>query len=272
MAVFTDANSALGITTTQYGVLFVLAHIPDLDQITLARLVGLDRSTAGLVLALLERRGTIERAVHREDRRRRTLILTDKGRALFERTRVPAAQAIDRLLGPVTEADKTRFLDLLEQLVVTATSPLDPAMTAQLRGLYRRPGFLIRRAHQISTALFIDECRAFDVTPTQFGMLFALERCPDLDQATLAWLVRLDRSTNAMVVGLLEARGLLERRTDPEDRRRRVLNLTPAGRHLLEDVAPLARRAVDRLVEPFSEDETRFLLAILEGIAERHGS
>ena len=38
-----------------------------------------------------------------------------------------------------------------------------------LTRLYARPGFLLRRAHQISASVFEDECRSVGLTPAQFG-------------------------------------------------------------------------------------------------------
>ncbi|GLQ55589.1 hypothetical protein GCM10010862_28480 [Devosia nitrariae] len=271
MAIFAEANAELGVTTTQFGILHTLAHIPDLDQIGLARLVRLDRSTTGLVLDLLEKRGWVDRVVHAEDRRRRQLTLTDQGRASFERMRRPAAQAVETLLADTGKKQIEQFLDSMERLVDAGLDGVEPANRGAMRDLYRRPGFLIRRAHQISSGLFVRECQAYDVTPTQYGVLYALERCPAIDQGTLAWLVRFDRSTTAMVVGLLENRGLIERRTDLVDRRRRVLNLTEAGRRLLTDVTPLARVAVDHLVQPLSAAERKLVMATLDDIIARLG-
>jgi DNA-binding MarR family transcriptional regulator len=270
VSLFIEASEALGITTTQYGIMFALAHVQDLDQIGLARLVKLDRSTTGLVLDLLERRGLVERLIHAADRRRRVLSLTPAGRNLYERTREPAAAAVLALFGPTGKTDVSRFLDVMELLVTAASEPADPTAADTMRPLYRRPGFLIRRAHQISTALFLRECHAFEITSTQYGVLFALRQCPAADQAALAWLVRLDRSTTAMVVGLLESRGLIERRIDIIDRRRRVLNLTAAGTQLLKEVAPAAQAAVEQLMQPLSAGERGFVLGMLNDIVARH--
>ena len=266
VAVFAEATSELGITTSQYGVLHALAHIEGLDQITLAKLVGLDRSTTSLVLGLLEQRGSVERTLHKTDRRRRVLMITDSGRQLYERAQGPVAQAIGRLLASLPVEERDPFLDLLERLVAAAALPIEPAMAEPLRELYRRPGFLIRRVHQISTALFIEEGRPFDITPTQFGMMFVLRQRPNIDQVTVARLARFDRSTNAMVVDLLEARGLIERRVDIADRRRRVLNLTPAGITLLDDLMPFAENARHRLIQCLTEAESDFLHSRLDTI------
>lgn len=267
-ALFAEVNADPDITTTQYGILYTLAHVNDLDQIGLARLVWLDRSTTGLVLDLLERRGWIERIVHPQDRRRRNVILTQTGREVFDGTRTAAAQAVRALLAGHSENRIERFLDAMQRLV-NAGSETALAADGAMRGLYRRPGFLIRRAHQISSALFVRECQAFDVTPTQYGVLYALEHCPAIDQATLAFLVRFDRSTTAMVVGLLEDRGLVERRTDLADRRRRVLTLSVAGRKLLADVVPLAGVAVEQLMRPLSAAERDLVMAMFDDIVAR---
>ena len=41
--------------------------------------------------------------------------------------------------------------------------------------LQERPGFLIRRLHQIHVALFMEECAAESITPVQYSILTALE-------------------------------------------------------------------------------------------------
>ena len=45
--------------------------------------------------------------------------------------------------------------------------------------LYRRPGFMIRRAHQISQSVFTEECARLDITATQFGVLSVLPNARD---------------------------------------------------------------------------------------------
>jgi len=69
-----------------------------------------------------------------------------------------------------------------------------------------RPGFLIRRLHQIHLALFAEECVAFGVTPVQFSLLSVLAAQPGLDQATLAFAVGVDRATTASAACYAAAR------------------------------------------------------------------
>ncbi|MBP0492322.1 MarR family winged helix-turn-helix transcriptional regulator [Pararoseomonas indoligenes] len=139
-----------------------------------------------------------------------------------------------------------------------------------LAALYARPGFRLRRAHQIALSVFAGECRAFEVTTTQYGILVALRTRPGLDQIGLAQLLGLDRSTTGMVVRLLEARGLLLRSGDRQDRRRRILNLTPQGAALLEEVEPAAERSVCSLLAPLTEREASTLGRLLDKLLTHH--
>ncbi len=118
--------------------------------------------------------------------------------------------------------------------------------------LYRRPGFLIRHCHQIGVAIFVEEFAGFGLTPGQFGALHLIAHRPGLDQRTLASAIGLDRSTTGAIVNRLARRHLIDRRINPEDRRGRVLTLTPAGRSLLARTRAAARRAQERLLSPLS--------------------
>jgi DNA-binding MarR family transcriptional regulator len=140
--------------------------------------------------------------------------------------------------------------------------------------LASRPGFLIRRLHQIHLALFAEECAAFGVTPVQFSLLSVLATQPDLDQAALAFAVGVDRATTANVVARLEKRGLLRRRPGATDRRVKQMELTTAGHRLLTRIDPHARRAHDRTLEALRPiDRARFvtLLRRLVDAGNAHG-
>ena len=95
--------------------------------------------------------------------------------------------------------------------------------------LYRRPGFMIRRAHQIAVAIFLAETGALGITNRQYGILFALKHRPGIDQISVARLLGLDRSTAGMVIKKLERAGLIGRSVGARDRRRASLALTRAG-------------------------------------------
>src|SRR3954467_3698843 len=99
--------------------------------------------------------------------------------------------------------------------------------------LARRPGFLLRRLHQIHVALFASKCARFDVTPVQYSLMSALALRGAADQTTLASDVALDRTTVTGALKRLQKRGLIRRTAAREDRRSQEFRLTPAGSRVL---------------------------------------
>jgi DNA-binding MarR family transcriptional regulator len=144
--------------------------------------------------------------------------------------------------------------------------------TQTLRDLYRRPGFMIRRAHQMAVAIFLEECRASRLTTTQYGVLLILQRRPGIDQNTLARLLGLDRSTTGLVVRKLAERGLIARPVRSRDLRRRELRLTGAGVTLLTRVGKDAKRAQARLLSPLPARERGRFLDLLEQLTSAFNS
>jgi DNA-binding MarR family transcriptional regulator len=140
-------------------------------------------------------------------------------------------------------------------------SPLDE--------LYRRPGFMIRRAHQIAVSLFLEETGKLGITNRQYGILLVLKQRPGIDQITVAKLLGLDRSTTGMVLTALERDGLVGRAVDAKDRRKRTLTLTPAGERMLARLAEPARRAQARVLSAFTDREAEVFLRLLEKFARK---
>jgi DNA-binding MarR family transcriptional regulator len=137
--------------------------------------------------------------------------------------------------------------------------------------LSARPGFLIRRLHQIHVALFIEECSAENVTPVQYSVLSELQQHDGSDQTALGHAVALDRANVADVLDRLEKRGLLCRRVSPLDKRMRLVTLTPAGRALLTRLEAKAIRAHERTVEALPPAERqRFIRNMLRLVTAKN--
>lgn len=139
-----------------------------------------------------------------------------------------------------------------------------PAKGDSLKDLYERPGFLLRRAHQISVSIFLAEVGDSEITTTQYGVLVILQKRENLDQIGLSKLVGLDRSTTALVVGKLESAGYVVRRDDAADRRRKVLALTPRGFEVVEQLSGPAQAARRNALSAFSPAEARTFLRLLK--------
>lgn len=132
-----------------------------------------------------------------------------------------------------------------------------------LEELYSRPGFLLRRAHQIAVGIFVEECAAYGLTPPQHSTLIVIDRCPGLDQAALARAIGFDRATTGQVIEGLESRGLLKRQKSRTDRRRKSLALTAEGRSLMRRAAPAILRTSERLLGPLRPSQRRHFVELL---------
>ncbi|GAC1535308.1 MAG: MarR family transcriptional regulator [Ramlibacter sp.] len=138
---------------------------------------------------------------------------------------------------------------------------------AALARLYARPGFLLRRAHQISSAVFEDECRAVQLTPAQFGVLTVLSAHPGLGQSSLARALGFDKVTVLRVLRGLQTRGLVNRQLDTSCRNVAV-SLSDAGRALLQDARTPAEKAYRRLMAPLDRTQQQQLIALLQQLTE----
>jgi len=136
--------------------------------------------------------------------------------------------------------------------------------------LRERPGFLMRRLHQIHVSLFSERCGAFGVTPLQYSLLSLLAARGEADQTTLANAVALDRTTTTGALKRLAARGFVERSPALTDRRSQNCRPTPAGRALLSRMEDAARQAHDATLEPLSAEERATLIRLMKKITAGH--
>jgi DNA-binding MarR family transcriptional regulator len=132
--------------------------------------------------------------------------------------------------------------------------------------LEKRPGFLIRRLHQIHVALFQKKCAEFDLTPLQYSLLTALARCGTADQTTLAAEVMLDRTTTTGALKRLQSRKFIERTVHSRDRRAQICRLTKSGLRLLQQIEASARAAHHETLEGLSKAEQKRFIAMMQKI------
>jgi DNA-binding MarR family transcriptional regulator len=137
--------------------------------------------------------------------------------------------------------------------------------------LWTRPGYLIRRLHQNHTAIFAEECKAYGITPVQYGVLTALLHRPNIDQATLGAECGIDRTNAADVIERLAERGLVRRAKSARDRRMMLAAVTPAGASLTREMHGAMQRAQDRLLETLSAGERKRFLALLLKLVDAIG-
>ncbi|HEY1413280.1 MAG TPA: MarR family winged helix-turn-helix transcriptional regulator [Rhodopila sp.] len=144
-----------------------------------------------------------------------------------------------------------------------------PLPDAAALGDYRveaQAGFLLRRANQRHTAIFVDGMAAVDLTPTQFTALVKVVELGQVTQNHLGRLAAMDPATIQGVVRRLIDRDLVTRAADPLDRRTIVLAPTQTGVALAARAVVAARRITEATLDPLTQAEREQFLLLLHKI------
>ena len=142
------------------------------------------------------------------------------------------------------------------------------SLPVTMDAVYSKPGYLFRRMQQIAVAIFVEECKAYDLTPVQYAALVAIRTHPGIDATRLSAVIAFDRSTLGNVIERLEAKQLIERKPSREDRRVKLLYLTRAGVALLRDIMPSVDRAQARMLQPLKPADRMTLMALLTQLVD----
>ncbi|MEV4946395.1 MarR family transcriptional regulator [Streptomyces sp. NPDC053755] len=121
------------ITSPQFGVLNALTAEPGLDQRTVGERVGLDRSTIAEVITRLIRRGLLDKVRDPGDGRRFLLHVTAEGERTHRRLTQRTARMNQVFLAPLSDEERTQFMDLLLRVSDAAErlrAPAEPAASA----------------------------------------------------------------------------------------------------------------------------------------------
>ncbi|MBB4394277.1 MarR family winged helix-turn-helix transcriptional regulator [Bradyrhizobium sp. ERR14] len=141
--------------------------------------------------------------------------------------------------------------------------PSKPPPPITIDAVYAAPGYLFRRMQQIAVSIFMEECKAFDLTPVQYAALIAIHTHPGIDATRLSAVIAFDRSTLGSVIERLQAKDYVERKPAPEDKRIKLLYLTKSGAAILREIIPAVERAQARMLEPLKPADRKTLMALL---------
>jgi DNA-binding MarR family transcriptional regulator len=117
VASFMEEMGDLKLTTTQYAALLIVQMKQPIDQVGLARSLRLDRSTTGLAVANLEKRGVITREPDATDRRRRILKLNARGDALLAEAHERGETARVKAMAVFSGEEERQLIQSLQKFV-----------------------------------------------------------------------------------------------------------------------------------------------------------
>jgi DNA-binding MarR family transcriptional regulator len=115
-----------------------------------------------------------------------------------------------------------------------------------------------------------EEYEKAGLSPYHHAILAVLDEGVPDTQAAIADSLGYDRGTLVGLLDELEDRGLVERKRDPDDRRRHLVSLTKDGKRALAKVRTLAARLEDEFLAPLDTEQREQLHALLLVLAGRH--
>lgn len=116
-AVWAEACADESLDHFEFPVLGMLLRAPETDRNGLAAIIGVDRTNIGLIIDRLEKRGFLERSVNPEDRRAQRMRVTPAGKEACTRQTAKTALAREKILAPLTAAERKTLYDLLERVI-----------------------------------------------------------------------------------------------------------------------------------------------------------
>jgi len=130
--------------------------------------------------------------------------------------------------------------------------------------------FLLKRLGFAAKQRALDEYEQTGLGPYHHAVLTLLDEGVPETQAAIADSLGYDRGTLVGLLDELEERGLVERKRDPDDRRRHVVRLTADGKRTLGQLRALSTRLEDEFLAPLGAEQRATLHALLLELAERH--
>jgi MarR family transcriptional regulator, lower aerobic nicotinate degradation pathway regulator len=149
----------------------------------------------------------------------------------------------------------------------TASQPIAQRFPEEL---VSSPLFLLKRLGMIAKEQSFDAYEKDGLHPYHHAILAVLDQGSRETQGAIADALGYDKGQLVGLLDELEETGLVERRRDPADRRRQIVQITPDGRKTLGRLRRLSKRLEDEFLASLDESERRELLALLLRLAEEH--
>jgi DNA-binding MarR family transcriptional regulator len=150
----------------------------------------------------------------------------------------------------------------------TEIAPLPTApKTCLPKELVSSTAFLLARVGMAVKMQVIEELEQAGCGIYEYAVLAMLSEGAQETQAALADALSIDRSQLVTVLDDLEEHGLLERKRDPNDRRRHTVSMTPEGKRRLVALRSTVKRIEESILEPLDEKTRKGLHEALLRVA-----
>ena len=138
--------------------------------------------------------------------------------------------------------------------------------------VHGRLGYLLKHAFFALEERNDRALAPFDLTGRELSLLMVVADLRSASQQELAAALGIDRTTMVAFVDLLEAKGFVQRRPDPDDRRRNVVEVTASGKRTLERARRASDEAERALLAPLSEADRERLRDALAAVVRAAGA
>jgi DNA-binding MarR family transcriptional regulator len=240
----------------EISILMILAELGAVSQREVAALTQISPTVMVRLVDSLEQRGWVTRERNADDRRAYALRLTTIGRTALRRLALDLETSDRQLTAALSPAEVTRLNQHLRTLLAG-----DPALV--VKALAANTGYLVARAHVQSRLQAQSQLAGLSLHPRDFGVLAVIGRDEPCSQNHIATSLGVSDPAILPALDGLEARGLLTRARNADDRRLSDVRLTPEGRSVFRAAGKQARALQDDLVErlgPADHDDLRALL------------
>ncbi len=129
------------------------------------------------------------------------------------------------------------------------------------------PYRLARLAEQVSLAVAEVYAERFSLTRQEWRVLAILGARAEIATKEIGPLTTLDKMQVSRAVQGLEARGIVSRKHDANDRRELIVSLTSAGRALYRKIVPYALAREARLLSVLTPDEISLLDRVMRKLS-----
>jgi DNA-binding MarR family transcriptional regulator len=153
---------------------------------------------------------------------------------------------------------------------MNTTAPSKPLLPRLPGELVESTSFLLKRLGFAAKEQTIDAFEPTGLSAYHYAVLLVLDEGSRDTQGSIADALGYDRGQLVGVLDELEERGLVERRRDPNDRRRHLVRLTPTGKRSLAKMRTIIEHLEAEFFAPLEADERETLHTLLFRLMQHH--